>query len=249
MDMIQHHKPRVVVLADDNAMKYLGQKLLDAGFHVVFMGINANPRHYAEINDQLAGILERPLLKTAVTEAIRIVPEAKKIRILMDAGITSSAIIDTSFNGRMKQTFGWAEVDVAWARDFEHWQTLVRESPEQGYDLLLIGNYGKLADQTGQTISVRDMSLWTGENSNIPVFSFWNYSIGAGMSVGGVVMSGADQGTEAAEIVNQFLINGHFVEPRIRRPKQGYYMFSRSELERWQLELPSEIKMQTIWRD
>lgn len=246
---IQQYQPKVVVLADDNAMKYLGQRLLDSGFYVVFMGVNANPRHYVQINDRLAGILERPLIKSAVNEAIRILPGTKKIRVLMDAGITSAAIVESSFNGKMKQTIGWADVDVAWANNYEHWQALVKESPDLGYDLLLIGNFAKLANKQGETISVPETARWTGKNSKIPVFSFWKYSVGAGMSIGGVVMSGADQGNGAAEITNAFLQNNRFVEPLIRRPQQGYYMFSRSELERWQINLPEDIATQAIWQD
>lgn len=249
MALIYQHNPKVVVLSDDNALKYVGQTALDAGYHVVFLGINANPRMYVDISPQLSGVLERPLLKTGVSEIIRIIPKVKKIRVLMDAGITSSAIVDTSFNNRMAQKFGWVQVDVSLAKNFEHWKSLVRESPKQGYDLLLTGNFAKLSNSQGDTVSVREVSQWTGGNSDLPVFSFWSYSIGKGLSIGGVVMSGEEQGYEAATIINSYLKHNEFMAPTIRRPQKGRYMFSRSELKRWHLKLPEDIELQAIWRD
>ena len=60
-------KPDIVVLGDDNALKYLGPKLEGVGIPVVYLGINNNPRNYELYQaSNITGVLERPLLKRSV---------------------------------------------------------------------------------------------------------------------------------------------------------------------------------------
>ena len=44
----QELKPDLVILGDDNAMKFLGPKFIMTETPVVFLGINQNPRDYVE---------------------------------------------------------------------------------------------------------------------------------------------------------------------------------------------------------
>ena len=87
---ITEMKPDLVVTMDDNALKYLGQRIADAGFPLVFMGVTHNPRAYFinnRIPPNVTGILERPLLK----QNIYIISELlltknRRILVMMDDG-------------------------------------------------------------------------------------------------------------------------------------------------------------------
>lgn len=61
-------KPDLVILGDDNALKYVGKMLLNTITPVVFLGINNNPRAYIPMGQNITGVLERPLIKRSIME-------------------------------------------------------------------------------------------------------------------------------------------------------------------------------------
>lgn len=249
LSLIKEINPKLVVVSDDNALKLVGKPALEAGFPVVFLGVNNNPRQYVAMTDKVAGVLERPLFKRSVAELQRIVPNLRKILVLLEDGITSTAIINTSFDGRLHHKIGLTEVDVARVRDFSHWQLLIKDLPNTKYDLIIIGNYARLSDATGKPVPLEVTTEWTSEYSSIPVFAFWRFSVGSEKAVGGLVLSGEHQGRAAASIVNQYLSSGRFPNPLIRTPTQWQYLFSKSELKRWGLRLPKDLLEEVEWLD
>ena len=87
---IQQTQPQLVVLGDDNALKFLGPKLLDGNIPVVYLGINNNPNDYVPAGHNLTGVLERPLFDfnfDLIGKLVR--PQPKKILVLFDHGTTS----------------------------------------------------------------------------------------------------------------------------------------------------------------
>ncbi|MBU2300063.1 MAG: hypothetical protein KKG39_17320, partial [Gammaproteobacteria bacterium] len=60
---IQSQVPQLVILADDNAVNLLHQRLNDSLIPVVYLGVNMNPRAY-HLNEhkRFTGVIERPLL-------------------------------------------------------------------------------------------------------------------------------------------------------------------------------------------
>lgn len=245
--LIGQKKPKVVVVSDDNALRLVGKPALAAGFNVVFLGINGNPRLILPITPQLAGVLERPLLKRSVAELTRIVPNLQKILVLMDEGPTSFAILNTSFGNKKQQRINNVDVNVKLLRHFNNWQQAIKQSKQKSYDLIIIANYAKLLDQNNLAVPLNTTSRWSSQHSPIPIFAFWRYSIGKDKAVGGLVLSGKDQGRSSAEIVNHFLEKQRFPSLAILTPKQGRYLFSKAQLQRWQLDLPPNIIKQVEW--
>lgn len=246
---IRKAQPKVVVLADDNALKYVGPLVKGSGFPVVFLGINSNPRYYVDVDDQVAGMLERPLMKDCITVLMRVQPDFRKILVLMDNGVTSQAILETVWSNKKTSKIGWAHIDLVMTSDLSEWKNAVRTARSKGYHAVLMGNYARMMTDAGKPVSVREVSEWTSQHSDLPVFSFWRYGISDRMAIGGFVMSGAEQGSGAAQIVNRYLKLRRFLPPAIRTPSQGEYIFSRTQLKRWQIELPEDIARKTQWRD
>ena len=249
LSLITKKKPEVIVLADDNALKYVGPRAWAAGFPIVFLGINSNPRYYLNLDERVSGVLERSLIKVAITSLMKVNPDIRKVLLLMDGGVTSEAILETTFHNQKHNKIGWVKTDVMLTSQFSEWKSRVKNARMQGYDLIMIGNYARMADKNSQPVNVRTVGEWTGKHSEIPVFSFWRYGVKKGMAIGGLVMSGEAQGEEAATIVNQFLANKKFTRPLIRTPSRGKYVFSRSELKRWNIKLPTDISEQVNWRE
>ncbi len=249
LDAIRQHQPRIVVVADDNALKLVGRQAANLGYPVVFLGVNNNPREYLDVTERVSGVLERPLFKRSVLALRNIMPKLKRIKVLLEEGITSEAIISASFGGYIRQSVDDIQVDVSKVRDFNHWKSLVHAAPIQGYDLIILGNYARLPDNNGGTVPTDTTTKWTVLNSKIPVFAFWKFSVGAGKAVGGLVLAGEFQGKTAASIVNHYLRADEFSAPMIRIPTQGLYYFSHSEFLRWGFDIPKELEGQIYWVD
>ena len=241
---VEQSKPDLVVTMDDNALKYLGQRVSDLGIPVVFMGINQNPRIYFRDNyipTNVTGALERPLLKRSVVVISQIVPpKERRFLLLMDDGMTSEAIIETSLSGLSSSILGDFVLDVWLSSSFSDWKRKVKSVSPSDYDVLVLANYAKLTDESGLQVPLDSTTKWTAENSAVPVFGFWNYSVGKGKAIGGLLISGYDQGGSAADLANSILDSGEV--PKFTMPREGEYVFSRYELERWQLTLPVDIE-------
>lgn len=237
-------KPDLVITMDDNALKFLGQRVSDAGIPLVFMGVNRNPREYFKKNAipaNVSGVLERPLLKQNTNLLPRLLNiKTRRMLLMMDISITSDAIINTTLSKGGQVIGGWTELDVYRAADFEQWQEKVRTLSADNYDALLVTSYARLNDEMGQPVSSETTTQWTSKNSKIPVFAFWRYSVGKNKAIGGFVNSGYKQGELAAGIAEEILHSGNI--PFVEVSAAGEYLFSQSELERWGLKLPDNIR-------
>ncbi|WP_076411522.1 ABC transporter substrate-binding protein [Shewanella sp. UCD-KL12] len=245
--LISEEQPKLLVIADDNALKLLGSKINHANIPVIFLGINANPRHYIKLNKKVSGALERPLLKRSVMMLKSILPDISKIKVLMDSNPTSYAILETSFDDKFNQNIAGTQIDIKLQKNFVDWKVSVTESKDQQYDAIIVANYAALSDKSGNNISLDEVSEWTSQNSTVPMFAFWSYSIGKGKAIGGLTISGTQQGIEAANKANQFFATGTL--PSISTPSRGQFVFSEYELNRWDIKLPSNIDNKSILLD
>ena len=73
---IQSQAPQLVILADDNAVNLLHQRLNDSLIPVVYLGVNMNPREY-HLNEhkRFTGVIERPLLRRSLSSFNALLPQ------------------------------------------------------------------------------------------------------------------------------------------------------------------------------
>ena len=235
--------PELVVLGDDNALKYLGTRFTQTDTPVVYLGINANPRDYGVVGaGNIFGVLERPLLKRSVVMLKALFP-FKKVLLLLDASPTSVAIVESLLDSKNRIAFSGVELNVRLIEKYSQWQDTVLNAQQEGYDLLLPGLYHTLLDDAGLHVPDAEVIAWTSANTPIPPFGFWGFSVGAGKNIGGYVVSGYEEGKLAGEIAHK-LLAGEKLLPLPQTGLQGHYLFSKSQLARWNIQLPSEIHQQ-----
>ena len=243
-DVCRRERPDLVVLMDDNSLRYLGQRISDAGIPVVFMGINGNPRHYfrsSRMPFNVSGVLERPLILRSAKFLAEILPTPpRNILLMLDDGFTSEALIENSLKGQREHYISGISIHTFQTGSSEAWMRRVRKLGEMGYDAVLIGNCSTLKDETGRYVPLDEMTEWTAAHSSLPVFAFWRFSVGKGKAIGGLLISGRQQGVLAAKIVDTYMTTKRM--PPIIFPRKGGFLFSRSELSRWKLEIPEQIK-------
>ncbi|MFM5388533.1 ABC transporter substrate-binding protein [Aeromonas dhakensis] len=243
-------KPDLVVLGDDNAINYLATSIASLGTPVVFLGMNENPRHKGLVgHPKITGVLERPLLKRNISEMSQLMGGIKKALVLFDSSNVALTAIEDEFKTQTELRVGQTRVNSQLLGDYDLWQEAVLNARQNGYQAIFIGLYHTLIDEQGRHVDERQVLEWTSAHSPVPLFCFWEFTVGKGKAIGGLVLDGHDQGAKAAELVNVILEGA---QPKTLAPRaalRGEYVFSKSELARWQLTLPDKWRYKILWRD
>lgn len=239
-ELYQELKPALVVLGDDNALKYMGPKLLNVDTPVVYLGINANPRTY-EVADasHFSGVLERPLLKRSILMLKKYYP-AKKVLVLLDSRVTSQLIKEEVFDDNSSIGLSGIVVDLKLVKKYSEWKELVLTAEQNNYDALFVALYQSIVDDDERHVNSETLIKWTSENTPVPPFGFWSFSVSATKNVGGYVVSAYGEGYQAGEIALGML-EGKQERIRPRRGEQGRFIFSKTQLRKWNIELPAQV--------
>ncbi|MCX8905844.1 ABC transporter substrate-binding protein [Vibrio parahaemolyticus] len=240
--------PDMFVTMDDNALKYLGQRVSDAGYHLVFMGVNNDPRAYFEnhqLPQKVVSILERPLIKQNISLIAKLVTiKAKRVLLMMDGGTTANSIATQMLGGSRELDVNNIALEVFTTNNYSEWQDKVLSISPLKYDALIIGSYASLKDNSSKQVPDTVSSQWTSSHSTVPLFSFWQHGIGKGKALGGLAVSGFEQGAKAADAVNAILTSGKV--PFVEVPQHGEFILSEAELIRWGIELPHYLRRRSV---
>jgi ABC-type uncharacterized transport system substrate-binding protein len=240
-------KPDLVVVGDDNALQLLGQRLVDSGTPVVYLGINNNPRNYFERTPaNITGVLERPLFKRSIIHIRQILQgELSKVLVLFDDGTTSRALLAEDFGGLVQNQVGPVQVDIRLLGKLEEWQQAINQAPEQGYDAIIVGLYHTLVDEAGDHVPDQQLIQWSSQQSALPLFAYWKFAVGEQMTIGGYVLDGFTQGLLAADLVKEALA-GKPLKHMPHSSGEGRFVFSRAQLQKWRIQLPRSIADQSL---
>ncbi|PKQ81016.1 hypothetical protein CJP16_05470 [Aeromonas sobria] len=243
-------KPDLVVLGDDNAINYLANEIAALGTPVVFLGMNENPRLKGFVgHPKITGVLERPLLKRNISEISQLMGGLDKALVLFDSSNVALTAIEDEFKTQTQLRVGQTLINSQLMGDYSLWQEAVLNAKKNGYQAIFLGLYHTLVNAQGQHVSEQTVLAWTSANSPLPLFCFWEFSVGKGMAIGGLVLDGNDQGHQAAALINSILAG---TLPRTLSPRaalRGEYVFSKSELARWQLTVPNKWRHKILWRE
>lgn len=237
-------KPVLVFLGDDAALKYLGPRFSGTKTPVVYLGINNNPRAYIDISTttNITGVLERPMIMANFNVIRKIYNDAKNILILFDNDLTSKVMQQETFSGKNSISDDNVTGDLRMIDGWEEWQAAVRDSAGK-YDAIIAGMYHTLKDKNGVHVASDDVIRWTSANTPIPLFGLWEINVGYDRAIGGLVLSGKEQGKAASEIALKILSG---VSPSSIYPvtaEKGRFLFSRKQLEKYGIKLPPELEI------
>lgn len=240
----QQVKPDLVVLGDDAALKFLGKKFAHTATPVVYLGVNNNPRAYfkgGRVPPNITGVLERPLYKRSISAIKDLLPNAHRGLVLFDTDITSHIVLSDVFSDEKKQSVFGLEIDLELVEKYPRWRQLVA-SAKDTYDFIVVGLYQTLQDESGTVVNSDDVIAWTSKNTPVPVFGFWDFSVGSNKSIGGVVLYGKDMGIAAGKIAKKILSGISPDEIYIVNNAQGIFTYSKTQLKKWSITLPASIQ-------
>jgi len=243
-------KPDLIMLADDNALKYLAPKLEKTKIKVVVLGINANPRIYfskPQIPTNFTGVLERLLLIPVTRGIKKITPlEKKKVLILFDNSPTSTAIVDVALYNKKSLTWDGTTVEWQAITYYENWKKAVITADDE-YDAILLSTWATVKHRdTGEALTEKEILEWTGQNSPVPIFAMNAHVVGSKMAVGAMVLDGHRHGKDAAEMALKILNNEE--TKQWKTTKNGIWYFNKANLKKYNLTLPAEIEKDTVFQ-
>jgi ABC-type uncharacterized transport system substrate-binding protein len=141
LDSIQNDKPDVLIVSDDNAMKYLllpNMNTLEVP--AVFCGVNWSVEQYRPLPHELTGILEILPLEKLIQTLKPYYPEMKNLLVLNENTTTSrktKPLLDTLLNNQK------IHVVQKLVNDFESWKTAFIEA-NQEYDIIYLQTRGAI---------------------------------------------------------------------------------------------------------
>lgn len=238
------YKPEIVILGDDNALKYMWPQLYDDPVSVVFLGINSNPRQVMKRYQgqaQITGVLERPLFVKTLGELKRFLPQKHlKVKIMFDSGATSEIAreyIERQYS-LIRDNLG-VEVEIIAASTRAQWHEHILSAPQEGVSAVIVGLYQTLIDAKGKSVPADEIIMWTHQHSSLPVFAFWDFAVDKQKAAGGVVLFGKSQGVAAGSLVNKIIDGEAARNIPIVIGNQGNAIYSNAAMEKWGLVPPS----------
>lgn len=241
VDMVLSKKPDLIIVGDDAALKFTAPRLSRLDIPVVFLGINNNPNNYFSSWPQnFTGVTERPLVHANIMMLNNILPKASRVAVLLDDDLTAKLVKAEFFAGRDNLSIAGTDVDLHMFSTNQEWQTFITSSQHK-YDAFIVGLYHTLKDAAGAVVPPDDVLRWTSSTSSVPLFCFWDFSIGPDLAIGGQVVSGEEQGQMAADLVKRIMAGAKPVEIPPLTGGNGKMMFSQAQLTRHGLTLPSTV--------
>jgi hypothetical protein len=146
------------------------------------------------------------------------------------------------FQGKSSTLIDGVRVDMQQCSTVADWKTAVTGARERGYDITVVGLYQALKGVDGRVADADAIIRWTSANTPLPWFALWDFSVGSDMAIGGLVIGGIEQGRAAAALAKEILEANR--SPATLLPvtaRQGDFLFSRRQLEKFRLELPPDI--------
>ncbi|MBW8192893.1 hypothetical protein K0504_17800 [Neiella marina] len=242
-------QPDLVMLADDNAVGLLAQKIAKTKTPVVFYGVNDNPRMYfenAQLPPHVHGVVERRSMPPFVRLIHQMVPlQHNKVLVMFDDSTTTAAYIGNSLRGETSPQLGMLKADIKPISTYQEWQATIRTA-SNSYDAIVMENWFTLRDAETQAIVPEEQVIdWSGAHSEIPIFTSQAHAVGPKKSVGAISVAGQKHGHTAAQMALDVLA-GKVTQP-LMISENDHYHFNQQALARFDLTLPPEIAAIAIY--
>lgn len=238
-------QPDLAILGDDNAFSLMAGHLVERQIPVVFLGVNGGPNQHPELSHALVtGILERPFFAESIRHLRNVLRQNDHFLILMDDSPTMRNAVNEYFGDERQTSLYGSQLDIVLTNDKDTWLQSVFNAHEQ-YDAIIVGTHHTIRDQADNYIPPAELMGQAFTGAQVPIFSFWDIFIGKQQGVGGFTVSAHQEGLTAARLAS-LILSGVAPDriPQIRS-LSGHFVYSKSGMAHWNLELSSLIASQS----
>jgi PAS domain S-box-containing protein len=231
-DKFAGEKFDAIIVSDNDAFSFVRQHRAELfpGVPIVFCGVNMS-RDPLEVG--ITGVVERPSIIDTLNVALSFHPGVKRLVVVGDESTTGRYI-----RQQIENVMSVFEKRLA----FEYWTNMgmgemlarVRELPDDTI-LFFIPMYQEV---DGRFYTAEEVMEEISKYSTVPLYSSWRFLLGHG-SVGGKLLSGQDQGAQAAEMALEVLRGTPVSSIPIVDKPSGEYWFDYKVLKR--LHIPEDM--------
>ncbi len=231
-DRIDSFRPDLVMLGDDNAANYIGNRLLDTETPVVFWGINGLPLKYGLVDsmDQpghnVTGVWQQGYHKESLEYLQRLRPDLKTFAILACDSATAQANVKQIRYLAQRGMLPMEMKDIVVTSSASTFKQRALELQDK-VDAFFVLNHDTLVNDHGEHVDMMEIGRWYLENIRIPEVSHEDQFVREGMLLT-ANDSGFNQGYRAFEMAYDILEQGH--DPAMVRtvtPQRGPVMVNR----------------------
>ncbi len=236
MQRIEAFKPDLVLLGDDNATNFIGNRLLDTDVPVVFWGVNGLPLKYGLVDSMdnpghnVTGVWQSGYHKESLEFLARLVPEARTFAILASDSVTARANVKQIQHLAREGELPMELVETVIARSFAEFKAKALELASR-VDAFFVVNHDTLVDEDNRHVDMLTVGRWYLENIRKPEASHEDQFVREGMLLT-ANDSGFNQGYRAFEMAYDILEQG--LNPSRMRtvtPPRGPLMINRRRAE------------------
>lgn len=242
-------QPDIAILGDDNALSLMADYLIEQEIPVVFFGVNGTPVQHPAIEHPLVtGVLERPFFEQSIRHIRKVLGKRERFLILMDNSITMQNAVNDYFGEAREAEIYGSDLDIVLTNNKDSWLNAVKTAHTK-YDAIIVGTHHTIRDNEDNYVPPGELINQAFYSSQIPIFSFWDISIGPEQGVGGFTVSAYQEGLTGARLAS--LILGGIQPDRVPQIKSlsGHYVYSQSGMDHWNISLSPLIASQAILVD
>lgn len=210
---IKAFAPDLLLLGDDNATKYIGNRFLDMALPIVFWGVNGLPIKYGLVDSMdnpghnVTGVWQSGSHKESLEYLKRLVPSLRTFAVLACDSETARANLKQI---QMLSTAGELPLalrDVVLTGSYEEFQKRALELQDT-VDAFFVLNHDTLTDKAGNHVDMMVVGRWYLTNIRKPEVSHEDQFVKEGMLLT-ANDSGYNQGYRAIEMAYDILNQGY----------------------------------------
>jgi ABC-type uncharacterized transport system substrate-binding protein len=221
--------PAAILVSDDpafNLMLTLREKLFP-GVPLIFCGVNDFRDERLAGHTAVTGVTEDFNIKETVELALKLHPDTKHMAVINDSTITG-VFNRQRFLEVLPEFSDRIDVIELFDLSTEELSSQLNSLPKDSFILKL----SLARDRSGRSYSTDESNHLIASLSGLPVYSCWDFIL-VGDVVGGLVVSGRQQGEESALMTAQILNGLRAEEIPILRTSPNAYMFDYNVMQRF----------------
>lgn len=228
-------KPDVIIVLDDDALKYIGARIDD--IPIVFAFVFGDPKGLGMPKDNVTGIIRKSYAVDNWCLAKKLFPEIKTVGLLSKYSLPMEGVKQflAAKAPYIEKGCGILYKDTFMSETFEDWEKAVKAFP---YDLIYLADTSRLT-KDGKELPRREACQWTVDNAKVPVIAAVESDVEGG-GLFAIVTSERNIGQMAAQTAIE-IINGAAPSQEYKQGEKGKLVINIKTAQKYNLDIPYEI--------
>ncbi|MEO5340757.1 MAG: hypothetical protein H7837_09635 [Magnetococcus sp. MYC-9] len=231
-DAVEQFKPDIILLGDDNATNYIGNRFIDTQIPIVFWGVDVRPDKYGLLDSiekpghNVTGVYQPGYYREGVELLLKLFPDIRTLAILSDDSETGRAKAKSVQLLAEQGKIPVKVVGTVMSNAQSTWQSGAMELAKTA-DAFFVVNHNTIKDENGRPVDPFELAAWYLRHIKKPDITPEKQFVEEGFLLA-ADDSGFTQGYEAVRMAHRILSEG--ANPATMAslaPKRGKLMLNR----------------------